>query len=57
MAKNGSRGGGRVGAVTGRSQSKNPRTGLWTKRDTSTGRFMSAKKGGGQYKGVRREPS
>jgi hypothetical protein len=56
MAKNGSRRGGRVGAVTGRSQSKNPQTGLWTKRDTSTGRFMSAKKGGGQFKGVRREP-
>lgn len=55
VAKNGARGGGRVGAVKGRSQTKNPRTGLWTKRDTSTGRLVSAKKSGGQYKGVRKE--
>ena len=55
MAKNGARGGGRVGAVKGRSQTKNTRTGLWTKRDTSTGRFVDAKKSGGQFKGVRRE--
>lgn len=55
MAKNGARGGGRVGAVTGRTQSKNPRTGLWTKRDTSTGQFTSVKKSGGTYRGVRKE--
>lgn len=55
MAKNGARGHGRVGAVRGRTQSKNPRTGLWTKRDTSTGQFKSVKRSGGQYKGVRRE--
>ncbi len=55
MAKNGARGGGRTGAVKGRSQSQNPRTGLWTKRNTSTGRFSETKKSGGSFKGVRRE--
>ena len=55
MAKNGARGGGRDGAVTNRSQTQNPRTGKWVKRDTSTGRFMATKKSGGSFKGVRRE--
>ena len=55
MAKNGAKGRGRVGAVTGRSQVRNPQTGLWVKRDTSTGRFKAVKKSGGQFKGVRRE--
>ncbi|MGI8631366.1 MAG: hypothetical protein ACR2NA_02300 [Solirubrobacterales bacterium] len=55
MAKNGSRGTRRVGAVEGRSQSKDPRTGRWTQRDTTTGRFKETKKAGGSFKGVRRE--
>lgn len=55
MAKNGAKGGGRHGAVRGRSQSVNPRTGLSTKRDTSTGRFMDVKTSGGSFKGVRKE--
>jgi hypothetical protein len=59
MAKNGARGGARggarVGAVKGRSQTQSPKTGLWTKRDTSTGRFVQTKKSGGSFKGVRRE--
>lgn len=55
MAKNGANGGSRIGAVTGRTQQKNPRTGLWTKRDTSTGKFMSVKRTTGPYKGVRKE--
>ena len=55
MAKNGAKGGGRVGAVSGRSQVRNPQTGLWVKRDTSTGRFKGVKKSGGQFKGVRKE--
>jgi hypothetical protein len=55
VAKNGAKGGGRTGAVTQRSQVKNPRTGLWTKRDSSTGRFTQTKKSGGAFKGVRRE--
>mgnify|MGYP004450860311 FL=1 len=46
----------RVGAVRGRSQSYNPSTGLWTKRDTQTGRFMDVKTSGNtQFKGVRKE--
>jgi hypothetical protein len=55
MAKNGARGGGRVGAVRSRSQAQSPKTGLWTKRDTATGRFVQTKKSGGSFKGVRRE--
>ncbi len=55
MAKNGTKGKGRVGQVTDRSQAQNPTTGLWTKRDTSSGRFMATKKSGGTFKGVRRE--
>lgn len=55
MAKNGAKGGGRVGAVRGRSQSQSPKTGLWTKRDTQSGRFAQAKKSGGSFKGVRKE--
>lgn len=55
MARNGARGKGRVGAVKGRSQSRNPKTGLWTKRNSSTGRFTDTKSSGGSFKGVRRE--
>jgi hypothetical protein len=55
MAKNGARGSGRIGVVRGRSQTRNPKTGLWTKRDTSSGRFMDVKQSGGGFKGVRRE--
>jgi hypothetical protein len=55
MASNAARGNGRVGAVRGRSQVRNPKTGLWTKRDTSTGRFMDVKRSGGTFKSVRRE--
>ena len=46
----------RVGAVRGRSQSYNPSTGLWTKRDTQTGRFMDVKTyRNTPFKGVRKE--
>lgn len=55
MAKNGSKGGGRIGAVKDRSQSHNPVTKLWTKRDTETGRFMDVKQDGEPFKGVRKE--
>ena len=55
MAKNGAKGKGRVGAVKGRSQTRNPRTGMWTKRDTKSGRFLDVKQSGGSFKGVRRE--
>ena len=33
----------RVGAVKNRTQVQNPKTGLWVKRDSDTGRFMDVK--------------
>jgi hypothetical protein len=54
MAKNTGRGF-RRGAVRSRSQTWNPLTRLWVKRDDSTGRFVDGKSGGGKFKGVRRE--
>ena len=45
----------RHGAVTGRTQTQNSKTGLFTKRDTSTGRFLDGKSGGTPFKGVRKE--
>ena len=55
MATNGARKSGRVGAVRGRSQVQNPRTGLWTKRSSSSGRFSQVKESPGPFKGVRKE--
>lgn len=55
MAKNGSSGKGREGAVGNRSQTFNPATNLWTKRDSSTGKFIDTKTSGGKFKGVRTE--
>lgn len=55
MAKNTGKGS-RVGAVRDRSQVRNTKTGIWTKRNDSTGRFMAGKEDG-QFKGVRREKS
>ena len=45
----------RDGAVRGRSQTFNPATQSYTKRDTSNGRFMDGKSDGTPFKGVRRE--
>jgi hypothetical protein len=45
----------RNGAVRDRSQTLNPKTDQWVKRDTGTGRFMDVKKDGNPFKGVRRE--
>ena len=46
----------RKGAVRERSQIQNPKTGLWTKRDTETGRFMDVKTSDPTpFKGVRKE--
>ncbi|MTI69174.1 MAG: hypothetical protein FH751_02820 [Firmicutes bacterium] len=47
----------RKGAVKDRSQFKNPKTGLWIKRDAKTGRIMDNKtsKPGKKFKGIRRE--
>ncbi len=55
MAKNGTRSNTRVGVVRDSSQARDPKTGLWTKRDTQSGRFMDVKRSGGAFKGIRRE--
>lgn len=45
----------RKGAVRKRSQVLNPKTGMYVKRDTETGKFMDVKTSGGKFKGVRKE--
>jgi hypothetical protein len=56
MAKNPPKGDGhRIGAVRDRSQTRNPRTGHWVKRDTETGRFVDQKADAKPFKGVRKE--
>jgi len=56
MAGNGKSGDNRRhGYVGERTQSQNPRTGLWTKRDTNTGQFIDTKTSSGKFKGIRRE--
>jgi hypothetical protein len=45
----------RQGEVKGRSQTQNPKTKEWTKRDTETGRFVDGKEDGTPFKGVRKE--
>lgn len=42
----------RIGAVKGRTQVFNPKTGLYVKRDRDSGRFMDVKTSGGKFKGV-----
>jgi len=53
MAKNTDQGF-RIGSVRNRSQTFNPQTDQFVKRDDSTGRFMGAKYN--PFKGVAREP-
>ena len=45
----------RIGSVKDRSQVQNPRTGLFTKRDDTTGRFTAVKTTGGAFKGIAHE--
>lgn len=46
----------RKGAVKDRSQVHNPKTGLWTKRDKDTGKFIDVKTSGNSpFKGVTKE--
>lgn len=45
----------RIGAVKERSQTYNPKTDRWTKRDTNTGQFIDTKSDGTPFKGVRKE--
>lgn len=56
MATNPPKGDGyRNGAVRDRSQTHNPKTDTWVKRDSDTGRFIDVKKDGTPFKGVRKE--
>lgn len=56
MAKNPPYGDGhRQGAVKERSQTYNPKTGNWTKRNTEDGRFTDQKADNAPFKGVRKE--
>jgi hypothetical protein len=46
----------RKGAVKGRSQVQNPKTGLWVKRNSESGQFMDVKTSNTKpFKGVRKE--
>jgi hypothetical protein len=45
----------RNGAVRDRSQTFNPKTETWVKRDSDSGRFMDQKENGKPFKGVRKE--
>lgn len=45
----------RQGAVRDRSQTQNPKTGNWTKRDSDSGKFLDVKQDGKPFKGVRKE--
>ena len=45
----------RQGAVTGRSQVRNPKTDSYVKRNTGTGQFMDGKSDSAPFKGVRKE--
>ncbi len=45
----------RNGAVKRRSQTYNPTTKQWVKRNADTGRFMDVKQDGTPFKGVRKE--
>lgn len=54
MAKNTGHGH-RQGAITNRSQTYNPISEQWVKRNTETGQFMSVKENGKPFKGVTKE--
>jgi hypothetical protein len=45
----------RIGAVRDRSQTYNPKSNRWVKRDTGNGRFMDQKSDPKPFKGVRKE--
>lgn len=56
MAKNAPYGdNARKGAVKDRTQTYNPKTEQWVKRDSDTGRFMDVKQDGKPFKGVTKE--
>lgn len=45
----------RIGAVKKRSQTYNPQTETWIKRDTDTGKFLEQKSDSKPFKGVTKE--
>ena len=45
----------RQGSVNDRTQVQNPKNGNWTKRDTTTGKFIEQKQDGNPFKGVSKE--
>jgi len=45
----------RIGSVRKRSQTHNPKTNRWVKRDTGTGQFKNQKADKKPFKGVRKE--
>ncbi len=56
MATNGKVGDGhRNGAIKERSQTYNPKTENWVKRDRETGQFIDVKSDGKPFKGVTKE--
>lgn len=56
MAKNPPKGDNhRKGAVKDRSQTHNPKTDRWVKRDSETGKFIDQKSDEKPFKGIRRE--
>ena len=56
MAKNAPYGdNARKGAVKDRTQTYNPKTEQWVKRDSDSGRFMDVKQDGKPFKGVTKE--
>ena len=56
MAKNPPTGDGhRIGAVKERTQTYNPKTEQWVKRDSNTGKFMDVKQDEKPFKGVTKE--
>ena len=56
MATNGKVGDGHHnGAVKQRTQTYNPKTETWVKRDSNTGKFMDVKSDGKPFKGVTKE--
>lgn len=55
MAKNTSKGHGRMGRISERSQALNPKNKRWTERDTKTGRFMNVKSDYSPFKDVKKE--
>ncbi len=54
MATN-TRKGHRDGAVRDRTQTYNPKTNTWAKRDHDTGKFLDVKSDGKPFKGVTKE--